>query len=120
MSILGDLDQYTKLQSADALRDAAKKSERRRRQRASASAWAQRWRVARWRRAPHRSSPAPSGPPPIPQDAWYYVVAGERRGPVDLVALRREMTGGVVTPESLVWKQGMSAWTRLAEVAELR
>jgi membrane protease subunit (stomatin/prohibitin family) len=119
MNILGDLDQYAKLQSADALRDAAKNPS------GVASAGvgiglgaAMANRVMAPSAAP--MAPAPSGPPPVPQDAWYYVVAGERRGPVDLAALRREMTGGVVTPESLIWKQGMPAWTRLAEVAELR
>jgi len=47
---------------------------------------------------------------------WYYVVNGERRGPVAESVLRSEES---VTRDTLVWRQGMAAWTPLHAVPEL-
>ena len=85
--------------------------------RASGSEWARRWRVAPCRR--HRSRASNDGPPPLPQDAWYYAVKGERQGPVDRATLNSQIAAGVVRPDSLVWKKGMAAWTKLADVPDL-
>jgi hypothetical protein len=46
---------------------------------------------------------------------WYYVDDGERKGPVDEAQLRRVVN----TPDTLVWKQGMSNWTAAGEVPAL-
>ena len=57
--------------------------------------------VARRRRAP----------PPIPGSTPFFVaVNGQQTGPFDLNALRGQVSGGGLTRDSLVWKQGMSAW----------
>ena len=85
MNMLGDLDRYAQLQSADALRDAARNPSG-----AAAAGVGIGMGAALGQRA-MSYSPAASGasaasasePPPLPGDTWYYAVGDERRGPVD-------------------------------------
>ena len=48
--------------------------------------------------------------------AWYYVMDGERVGPVEEEQLRGLVASGTVTPETLVWADGMSDWVPYGEV----
>jgi hypothetical protein len=41
---------------------------------------------------------------------WYYAVHNQQYGPVDDAGLARLHDGGVVKPDSLVWRDGMSDW----------
>ncbi len=120
LSVIGTLDQYMQLQSADALRDAARNP--------SGGAGAgvgigMGAAMAQHAMAPAApvSKPASSGdePPPVPQDAWYYVVAGERRGPTDVAGLRQAKTTGAFGPSTLVWKRGMTDWAAAKSVGSL-
>jgi hypothetical protein len=59
-------------------------------------------------------------PPPIPSAAAFFVaVNGQQTGPFDLGTLSQMAANGQFTRESLVWKQGMQAWTAAAQVPEL-
>jgi hypothetical protein len=44
---------------------------------------------------------------------WFYVETNERRGPVTEAALREILGSGRITPDTLVWKQGMANWAPL-------
>ena len=121
MSVIGNLDQYTKLQTADALRDAARNPSGG----AAAgvgigmgAAMAQQTFSASATSA--AGAPASDEPPPIPKDAWYYVVAGERRGPTDVTGLRQAASAGTFGPSTLVWKRGMAEWMAAQKVDDLR
>jgi hypothetical protein len=46
-------------------------------------------------------------------------VGGAQTGPHDMDALRAHVAAGTLTRETLVWKQGMAAWTPASGVAEL-
>lgn len=119
MNMLSDLDRYTQLQSADAIREAARNPGG-----AAAAgigfgmgaAVAQRAAGYTAPAAPQRTAASGNEPPPLPTDMWYYVVNGERRGPVTATALHAE---SAVTAETLVWRQGMPGWTPLRTVPEL-
>ncbi|EPX85955.1 putative membrane protein [Rubellimicrobium thermophilum DSM 16684] len=41
---------------------------------------------------------------------WYYAQGQEQKGPVDEGALRALAEAGVVTPDTLVWREGMADW----------
>lgn len=121
MNMLGDLDRYTQLQSADAIRDAARNPS------GGAAAGVGIGMGAALGQRAMNSSPAtaaataapaaqPSEPPPLPTDAWYYAVGSERRGPVSASALRAQ---GGITPETLVWRRGMTEWTPASTVPDL-
>jgi membrane protease subunit (stomatin/prohibitin family) len=120
LSVIGDLDQYTRLQSADALRDAARNPS------GAAGAGvgigmgaAMAQNAMAPKAAPPAAPAAANEPPPIPRDAWYYVVAGERRGPTDLAGIRRAAASGEVAADTMVWKSGMADWSPLSKVSEL-
>jgi membrane protease subunit (stomatin/prohibitin family) len=119
MNMLGDLDRYAQLQSADAIREAARNPSG-----GAAAGVGIGMGAALGQRAMAYTAPAngaaataqPNEPPPIPTDVWYYVVGGERRGPVAASALRAEHT---VTADTLVWRRGMSEWRPAAAIPEL-
>ena len=51
---------------------------------------------------------------------WYYAVDGGSQGPFDDGALRNLALRGKIGPSTLVWKEGMSAWTAAGELVELQ
>ena len=113
VAVVGGFDQYAKLQSVDALRDAARNPNGG----ASAgvgigmgAAMAQSAMVPRAGQAA-----ANDEPPPVPVDAWYYVVDGQRRGPTDLAGLAKSGIG----VETLVWKKGMDVWAAASSLPEV-
>jgi hypothetical protein len=121
MNMLGDLDRYTQLQSADAIRDAARNPSG-----GAAAGVGIGMGAALGQRAMTYSpatnvaaaNAAPQGgePPPLPGDAWYYAVGSERRGPVSASALRAQAG---ITQDTLVWRRGMTEWAPASAVPEL-
>jgi membrane protease subunit (stomatin/prohibitin family) len=64
---------------------------------------------------------APGGaavPPPVP-GAYHVAVNGQSTGPFDLNALAQMAQAGQISPASMVWKQGMAAWSAAGTVPEL-
>ena len=60
-------------------------------------------------------------PPPLPaQTMYYYATNGTQHGPVTFEQMRSLFASRTINRDSLVWKQGMSAWTALKEVEELK
>lgn len=53
-----------------------------------------------------------SVPPPPPVFKPYYIYENNvQQGPFDLNTLQSLVNSGVLTPQTLVWKQGMAAWS---------
>ncbi|WP_022972838.1 RDD family protein [Xanthomonas maliensis] len=49
---------------------------------------------------------------------WYYADAQrQRQGPIDTPTLRARLDEGVITPASLVWREGLAQWVTLGEIA---
>ncbi|GHC43567.1 SPFH domain-containing protein [Ulvibacter litoralis] len=60
-------------------------------------------------------------PPPMPQAVQYFYAAnGQQAGPVAFEQLKVLFANRTVNKDTLVWKQGMAAWTALHEVEELK
>lgn len=60
-------------------------------------------------------------PPPMPVAVQYFYAAnGAQQGPVSFEQLQALFAGRTVNRDSLVWKQGMTAWTALKDVEELK
>jgi uncharacterized RDD family membrane protein YckC len=51
--------------------------------------------------------------------SWYFVKDGERTGPVERAELDARIAAGEVDGGTLVWRVGLSAWTRACLVDEL-
>ena len=64
---------------------------------------------------------APAGPPPLPvtDELWYFSTGSSQSGPVTPEALAQHVAAGQVTRDTLVWKQGLSAWTAAGQVPNL-
>jgi len=119
MGIVGDLDKYTKFQTANAVEDAARNP--------GGGAgegfglglgMAAGQRLANSMNAP---TPAPAaGPPPLPgQGEWYIGVGGQQQGPFDAAGLAAQARSGALTASTLVWKTGMAQWTAAQQVPEV-
>lgn len=60
-------------------------------------------------------------PPPMPVAVTYfYAVNGQQAGPATFEQLKALFANRTVNKDTLVWKQGMSGWTALNEVEELK
>lgn len=124
MGVLGNLDQYAKFQAASAITDAA--------QNPGGMAGAgvgigigatlgaqlahalQPTAV----NVPAPASPPVAAPPPLPGSTqWYAGIDGQQIGPLSPGEVA---TRAGVTADTLVWKAGMAAWTRLGDVPELK
>ena len=51
---------------------------------------------------------------------WYYGREGQQNGPVDEQALRDLIAQGIVTDQTMVWREGMVNWLAKAAVPELQ
>ncbi len=61
-----------------------------------------------------------STPPPLPGGPSFHVAVGQNQsGPFDMATLRQQAGSGQITRDSLVWKAGMSQWSKAGEVPEL-
>lgn len=49
---------------------------------------------------------------------WYYAVNDQQSGPISKAELQQKLQGEL-TPDTMVWKDGMAAWTKAGEVTEL-
>ncbi|MEP7194459.1 MAG: SPFH domain-containing protein [Actinomycetota bacterium] len=136
MGVLGDLDKFAKYQAATAITDAAQN------QGGIAGAGvgigvgaalgAQLAQSLQPGAAPPATSAepsdraeatasAPTGPPPLPGSTkWYLGVEGKQVGPLAPSEVRALLTSGTATADTLAWRVGMAAWTRLADVPELQ
>jgi len=52
-------------------------------------------------------------------DAWYYEKQGHRHGPLDTDKLKALARSGDLSPNDLVWKQGMDGWTKASQIKGL-
>jgi len=120
MGILGNLNQYAQFQAANAMEAAAKNPG------GGASegiglgmgfAMAGQMSQAMNQNQQQRQD----APPPLPGFTPYHVaVGGAQQGPFNADALRQMFQQGTLTIDSLVWKQGMSAWSKAGDVADLK
>jgi hypothetical protein len=59
-------------------------------------------------------------PPPIPPAIVFHVVVnGQQTGPYDMNTLTTMVNQNQLVKETLVWRQGMSAWVAAGQVPEL-
>ena len=122
MGVLGNMDQYAKFQSAEAIRDAAQNPGGGAGLGAGLGAgMAVGAHMANSFAAGPQSSP-PAVPPPLPaQGAQFHVALdGQQAGPFDVAALSQKVRDGEVSRDTLVWKPGMPSWTAAEGVPELQ
>lgn len=70
--------------------------------------------------SPVTEPPGSSPPGRSAAPVWHYTVATEQYGPVTLLELRGMVASGQLTPDDVVWKEGMADWIPLRDVPELQ
>jgi predicted Zn finger-like uncharacterized protein len=79
---------------------------------------------------PQNGAPGATGPlPPIPQQGgarsaaqieWFVAIKGKQHGPAKRDDVARLYHEGKITERTYLWHEGMGAWTRLKDVADLQ
>ena len=123
MGIIGNLDNFLKFQSANALEDAAKNPG------GAASAgvgmgmgFAMASQFGKTAPSPQEPPQAEAAPPPLPPEngCTYYVGKnGKQAGPFTKDAVVGYIHKGAITTDTLMWKQGMAAWSTAGQFGEL-
>ncbi len=75
-------------------------------------------------RAPGKDSLRPAAPSrdPAPQrdlPVWFAMLGGKQTGPATRAEIALKIAQGAVGPRTYLWKDGMAAWTRAKDVAEV-
>ena len=61
----------------------------------------------------------PAAPPPPPMIQFFAMVNGAQQGPFNPQQLAQMATQKSITPDTMVWKQGMPGWLAAKTVPEL-
>jgi membrane protease subunit (stomatin/prohibitin family) len=133
MAVLGNLDQYTKFQTAEAIPAAAQNPGGLAGMGASLGAGVAIGQQMGGAFAGAAGSPgvvtpgntaspgSGSGPPPLPGAvAFHAAIDGAAAGPFDMGALSAHVKSGKLTRATLVWRAGMAAWAAAETVPELQ
>jgi membrane protease subunit (stomatin/prohibitin family) len=124
MNVLGNLDQFAKFQAANAMEKAASSGGDGGMMGAGMGMGMGMGMANMMNQAfsgsAQPSQQAPAGPPPIPGAVSFFIaINGQQQGPLNLDQLKASVSQGQLNRDTLVWKQGMPAWTKAGEVTEL-
>jgi membrane protease subunit (stomatin/prohibitin family) len=120
MGVLGDMTKYTQFQAANAIGDAAKNPNGLGGAGVALGAGMAMAGQFAQAVAPQPAAPPAAAPPPLPTaTAYFAAIDGKQAGPFGHAALATAVREGKVTRATLVWSQGMAAWTAAGQVAEL-
>ena len=123
MNMLGNLNEYSKFQAAQAMEDAVNNPNSGAGEGISMGIGvgiAQ--NMMQSMNAQHSHQPAQSAavPPPPPAQAMFHVIInGAQQGPFGLIDIKNSINTGAFTRETLVWKEGMAGWLAAGTVPEL-
>ena len=122
MGVLGNLDQYTRLQTADAIRDAAQNPGGLAGAGVGLGAGvAIGQTMGGALGGGMQTSGGMGAPPPLPATASFFLgINGQQQGPFDMNTLATKMRDGALTRTTLAWKPGMSAWAPADTIPELQ
>ncbi len=123
MAVLGDLNQYTRFQTANAIQDAANNPGGIAGVGAGLGAGVaiggQMSDALRGTQIPP-AGVLPFAPPPLPSVAQFFIgLNGAQTGPFDVGVLSAKIRSGELARTTLVWKAGMAGWTAAEAVPEL-
>lgn len=128
MSVVGNLDAYTKYQTAEAIRDAAKNPGAAGTflgvglGQGMAGMMGQQVGGSQGATAGGPGSPPPMGGAVGGVGAAYpffLAINGQQAGPFEFALLRSKVVSGDLKPETLVWRAGMANWAAARDVPEL-
>ena len=119
MAVLGNMDQFTRFQTANAIGDAANNPGGVAGVGAGLGAG---MAMAGAMSESLRGSASAGSPPPLPGGSVQYFVGlnGTQTGPFDLNVLAAKLRSGELSRSTLVWRAGMAGWIAAESVADLQ
>ena len=115
IAAVGDLNAYSKYETASSIRDAANNPGG-----AAGVGVGLGAGIAMGQQMMNNMAGSASSPPPIPAAAGFHVAVGQSQtGPFDLPALAQQAASGQLRRDTLVWKNGMAQWVKAGDVPEL-
>lgn len=119
MGVIGNLNQYTQFQAANAMEKAAENEGMAGGGMAMGMGFAMANQMGQ-SMSPHQSQQGQRGPPPLPSSKMYHAaIDGQQSGPYDLTTMKQQVQSGRITTNTLVWAEGMAGWVKAGEVSEL-
>ncbi len=116
MGVIGDLNRYGQFQAANAMEKAAENESGG----AGAGMGMGMGMIMGTQMNPAAQAQAQPAMQPPPLAVYHVARNGQSTGPFDMGALQSQAVGGMLTPDSLVWKPGMAQWARAGDQAELQ
>ncbi|MCD4793298.1 MAG: SPFH domain-containing protein [Bacteroidales bacterium] len=122
MNMLGDMNKYSQMKTADAMENASKSSG------GVGGGMEGMMGMAMMQQMMNQTNVMQNQqtqqtqqnvPPPPPVIQYFVSVDGQQQGPFNTEVLQQMVTSGQLKKETFVWKQGMSAWKAAGEVPEL-
>ena len=122
MGMIGNLQQYTQFQTANAMEKAAENEG------GLAGGgmgmgmgFAMANQMGQQVQQPAQSQQTAAAPPPLPgQKPFYVAIDGQSQGPMPMVQLKSMVSSGQVSGDNLVWCEGMTEWAKASEVEALK
>jgi len=118
MGIVGNLNDYTRYQAAEAMQAAAANPS------GAASAGVGMGigfgMASEMAKAYAEAGKNQATPPPLPSGAQYYIASnGEKLGPFEQALIKQKIQTGEITPDTLVWYDPMPEWAAAEKIDEL-
>lgn len=121
MGIIGNLNQYAQFQAANAMEQAAKNGGGNPGMEMGMG-FVMAQQMGQMFNQQNQQNPQSNQqmPPPVPGVAQYFIaVNGQQQGPYTQQVLQQMVQQGTLTRDTLVWKQGMSSWSKAGDVTEI-
>ena len=125
MNMLGDMNKYSQMKSADAMENAAKNP-------ASGGGMEgmmgmammnqmmQNQQNQNQNQQQQQQPVQQQAPPPMPPQLKFFVsINGQQSGPFDMNALQQMVIQNQLTKETFVWREGMASWLAAGQVSEV-
>ena len=124
MGLAGNLDDYLKYQSAEALSASGSGSSTAGDAMGMGMGFAMAQQMANSlgsQSSNTSTQSAPPSPPPIPKAQTYHLaINGASKGPLTVEQIKNMITHREVSLETLAWREGMSGWEKAGSVEELK
>jgi membrane protease subunit (stomatin/prohibitin family) len=118
MGIIGNLSQYAQFQAANAMEQSAKNPGGGNAGMEMGMGYVMAQQMGQMFNQNQQNQQNQSNlPPPLPGGAQYFIaVNGQQQGPYNEQTLQQMIKQGSLTKDTLIWKQGMSTWTKAGDV----
>ena len=121
MGVIGNLNQYTQYQTANAMEEAAKNPGG---MAAGGMGMGMGFAMANQMGQSMNTQQAQQAgnnvPPPLPTETKYFLaVNGQQAGPFDINTIKDKISKSEVNKDTLAWKEGMQNWTKMSEIFDL-